>query len=350
MPEPEGPAFVDLYCGAGGLSVGLREAGLTPVFAADAWDVAVRTYRRNLGDHAVCADVGELSAPDVLRAAGVAPGELALVCGGPPCQGFSVQRRGAPSDPRNDQVVRFVELATALGPQVILMENVPGLLGRRGRGAFAAAEQRLTAAGYGVHTQVLEAADYGVPSHRRRAIVVGIRGGRDWQWPLISHPEGRRVTVRQAVAGLPTPPEDHRPHPQFANHVRVRISELNRRRIAHVPAGGGRLDIPEELQLPCHRNAGTHRHLDVFGRLEWDRPGPTITAVFDSFSRGRFAHPEEDRAITGREGARLQSFPDEFVFEGAKKEVARQIGNAVPPRLARALGEAVLRQPAAGAP
>ena len=122
----------------------------------------------------------------------------------------------------------------------------------------------------------------------------------------------------------------------------MRISDLNRQRIGHVPPGGGRLDIPEELQLPCHRNAGAHRHLDVFGRMEWDRPGPTITALFDSFSRGRFAHPERDRAITGREGARLQSFPDDFVFEGAKKQVARQIGNAVPPLLAQALGRALL--------
>jgi DNA (cytosine-5)-methyltransferase 1 len=109
-----------------------------------------------------------------------------------------------------------------------------------------------------------------------------------------------------------------------------------------VPAGGGRLDIPEELQLPCHRNAGAHRHLDVFGRMEWDKPAPTITAVFDNFSRGRFAHPVDDRVITGREGARLQSFPDSFRFLGTKKRVARQIGNAVPPLLAQAIGRSVL--------
>ena len=203
------------------------------------------------------------------------------------------------------------------------------------------AKQRLGAAGYGVAGRVLQAADYGVPSHRRRAILVALRSGAVWTWPAPTHPAGQRATVRQAISDLPEPPEDHGPHPDFANHVRVRISSANRDRIRHVPPGGGRLDIPIELQLPCHRNAGEHRHLDVFGRMEWDRPGPTITAVFDSFSRGRFAHPVADRAITGREGARLQSFPDDFVFEGAKKEVARQIGNAVPPRLARALGGAL---------
>lgn len=346
---PDAPlTVVDLYCGAGGLSVGLRQAGLKPVFAADSWGRAVQTYRKNLGDHAVCSDVGSLTADAVRRAAGLSDGEVGLVCGGPPCQGFSVQRRGPVADARNDQVLNFVELALAIRPRAVLMENVPGLLGRRGKPYFEPAVARLEAAGYSVAAQVLEAADYGVPSHRRRAIVIALRDAERWSWPEITHGQGARMTVRDALADLPEPTLDHRPHPELANHVRVRISDLNRERISHVPEGGGRLDIPPALQLPCHRNAGSHRHLDVFGRMRWDRPGPTITAVFDSFSRGRFAHPEQDRAITGREGARLQSFPDEFVFEGAKKEVARQIGNAVPPRLARALGEALAKALGAG--
>ncbi len=131
-------------------------------------------------------------------------------------------------------------------------------------------------------------------------------------------------------------------HPLYANHVRVRISELNIKRIAHVPPGGGRADLPTDLQLRCHLNANRHRHLDVFGRIWWDRPGPTVTAMFDNFTRGRFAHPEHDRSITAREGARLQSFPDTFRFYGPKKDVARQIGNAVPPLLAKAVGGALM--------
>jgi len=325
--------FVDLFAGAGGLSLGLKQAGHTPVFAAEQNPHALATYRKNLGEHAHDLDIATLSPESIRRRAG----EIDLVVGGPPCQGFSVQRRGAAEDDRNGLVVRFAELAVALSPRFILMENVPSVRGR-GRRVLEAFE-RVTSASYDLAVQVLDAADYGVAQHRRRAFVVGWRkGSRPFDFPS---PTSTPRTVRDALADLPAPPTDYRPHPDFPNHIRARITAPNIERIRHVPEGGGRLDIPHELQLPCHRNAGTHRHLDVFGRMWWDRPAPTLTAMFDNFSRGRFAHPVQDRSITGREGARLQGFPDSFVFEGPKKEVARQIGNAVPPPLARALGGAL---------
>ena len=121
------------------------------------------------------------------------------------------------------------------------------------------------------------------------------------------------------------------------------ISDRNLERISYVPEGGGRLDVPSHLQLPCHKASNGHRHLDVYGRLWWNRPSGTLTAMFDNFTRGRFAHPEDNRNITSREGARLQSFPDSFRFLGPKKDVAKQIGNAVPPRLGQAVGEALVQ-------
>jgi DNA (cytosine-5)-methyltransferase 1 len=334
---------VDLFCGSGGLTLGLANAGFRTVFAADSDPLACKTFELNLGPVVRCVDVASLHASEILDASGLARGDLSLVCGGPPCQGFSLQRRGAADDPRNSLVLRFVELATALGPKAILLENVPALLGARGRQYLRVVHQSLDEAGYTVRTSVIDAVNFGVPQHRLRAFVVAIREdlASSFVFPSPTHEASGWVTVREAFDGLPEPPDDYTPHPNFANHTRIKISATNIERISHVPAGGGRRDIPLHLQLPCHRNDNGHRHLDVYGRMCWDAPAPTITAMFDNFSRGRFAHPVQNRSITGREGARLQSFPDTFVFVGDKKSVARQIGNAVPPRVATCLGNAL---------
>jgi DNA (cytosine-5)-methyltransferase 1 len=168
--------------------------------------------------------------------------------------------------------------------------------------------------------------------------------GAPFSFPAAEFGDGAWRTVQEAIGDLPPPPSDGSEHPAFPNHRLVNVSALNLERLSHVPEGGGRLDVPEHLQLPCHAKDDGHRHLDVFGRLSWDKPAGTITAMFDNFTRGRFGHPSETRNITGREGARLQSFPDSFVFFGPKKDVARQIGNAVAPLLAEALGKALLER------
>ena len=245
---------------------------------------------------------------------------------------------------RNDLALRFSQFAVILRPKVIVMENVPTILGPRGRDFVACIAQEWDEAGYAVHRAILEAAAFGVPQSRRRAFVVGIRRelGASFAFPRPRLSPDKYVTVRDAIGDLPAPPKDFSDHPRFRNHRRVAVSELNIERLRFVPEGGGRLDVPTHLQLPCHRKSNGHRHLDVFGRLWWDRPSGTITAMFDNFTRGRFGHPEEDRNITGREGARLQSFPDDFTFLGPKKDVARQIGNAVAPLMANAVAEAVI--------
>jgi DNA (cytosine-5)-methyltransferase 1 len=342
MPAESSLTCVDLFCGAGGLTLGLQQAGFTSLFAVDTDPHACRTYRDNIGEHVLGEDVGTLDADRIAGPAGSAVGEPTLVCGGPPCQGFSLQRRGRPADPRNDLVIVFLRLATALNPWFILLENVPALLGQRGRPYLDRGRRLLDAAGYRHQARVLDAADYGVPQHRERAFLVAWRGASEFSFPPPTHFEATWRTVRDAIGDLPEPPEDYSEHPAHANHRRVAVSALNLQRLAHVPPGGGRLDIPAHLQLPCHRNANGHRHLDVYGRMHWAQPAPTITAMFDNFTRGRFGHPEQTRSVTAREGARLQSFPDSFHFRGPKKDVARQIGNAVPPLLARRLGEAIV--------
>jgi DNA (cytosine-5)-methyltransferase 1 len=313
------------------------------VFAAD-WDhYACETYRRNLGSHVHEIDLAAVSPRKFAEWVAAEAGPIDVVAGGPPCQGFSVQRRGNPADHRNDLLVQFARIAAELQPKLILIENVPTILGARGAGHIEEVAKTWSDAGYAMCRSILEAASFGVPQMRRRAFVVGIRkGAPPFHFPEPMLKECEYVTVRDAIGDLPPPPADFGDHPDYANHKRVKISPLNLKRLSYVPEGGGRLDVPAHLQLPCHRSSNGHRHLDVFGRLRWDRPSGTITAMFDNFTRGRFAHPAEDRNITSREGARLQSFPDDFVFVGPKKDVAKQIGNAVSPLLAKAIGIAAL--------
>ena len=336
--------IADLFCGAGGLSFGLRQAGFTPVFAADFDRHACATYAHNLGAHVHQLDLATIDPNDLASLVREECGTVDVVAGGPPCQGFSIQRRGTKTDSRNDLVLRFSTFATTLRPRAIVMENVPTILGPRGKEFVEQVTSEWVEAGYSVHRAVLNAAEYGVPQLRRRAFIVGIRRDLD---AVFSFPNPRLrpneyKTVRDAIADLPPPPRDFSEHPDFPNHRRVAASEINLERLSFVPEGGGRLDVPLHLQLPCHVNSNGHRHLDVFGRLWWERPAGTLTAMFDNFTRGRFAHPEQNRNITGREGARLQSFPDHFEFLGPKKDVARQIGNAVAPLMAQAVGEALL--------
>ena len=334
------PTFIDCFAGAGGLSLGITESGFESLYAFDAEPVACQTLRHNLGGVVEVARIEDLDPEEMASRLG----RPDLVIGGPPCQGFSTQRRGAPTDPRNDLVNRYWAFALAFEPKVVVMENVPGVLGRRGSQQMDAVRRLVLERGYQIDAAVVDVTAIGVPQRRRRAIVVAWNPGMakpfDFSPFITDRPP---ATVRDAIGDVPPPHEDFTEHPTIANHVRVRISAKNLERIRHVPPGGGRLDIPEELRLDCHKG-GTHRHLDVYGRLAWDEPAGTITAMFDNFTRGRFAHPTEDRNITNREGARLQSFPDWYEFCGAKKEVARQIGNAVPPLLGRAIGEQVAKQ------
>lgn len=330
---------VDLFCGAGGLSLGFLNGGFDIVFAADNDSESLATYRRNLGDHVHKVDLSEGSPRSIASMIQKTAGNIDILIGGPPCQGFSIQRRGTGDDSRNNFLLRHVQIGIALNAKAILIENVPTILGGRGKTHMTELLDALNVADYCVNTKVLQAADYGVAQLRRRAFVVAIHkdytNGFEIEIPALD--AENYVTVRQALAGLPALPDNYVPHPEVPNYQRRKISAINLERLSHVPEGGGRLDIPENLRLPCHCKDNGHRHLDVYGRMSWNKPAPTITAMFDNFTRGRFGHPNENRNITNREGARLQSFADSFVFLGNQKSVARQIGNAVPPKLAEAV-------------
>ena len=340
------PKAIDLFCGAGGLSFGLRAAGFDIVAALDNDPAAAKTYRSNLGEHLLKASIEQVTPEEILTMAGMSPGDCDLLAGGPPCQGFSVQRRGEDKDLRNHLVLEFLRFIEAIRPRFFLMENVQGLMSNRGRPYFNKVIHRTSELGYVVQVAKLNAADFGVPQERIRVFMVGEHSPVDaasFSFPEPEFEPDDYRTVRSAIGDLPSPPEDGSPHPDFPLHFReARLSPINLERFRHIPEGGGRDDLPVHLQLPCHVNNPSHRHKDVYGRMAWDKPAPTLTARFDSFSRGRFGHPVENRTVTLREGARLQTFPDGFHFFGNREEIARQIGNAVPCALARVLGERLI--------
>jgi DNA (cytosine-5)-methyltransferase 1 len=338
---------IDLFSGAGGLSLGLRDAGFKLAASLENDAQAAKTYLKNVGPHLIVKPVEEVSVDEMASFAGLEPGECTLLAGGPPCQGFSLQRRGSREDARNALILQFIRFVEGLQPRFFLIENVAGLMSKHGQPFFREVIERTAAIGYDCSMKKLNAVNYGVPQVRIRSFLVGERleigQPPRFRFPAPNPDELGRLTARDAIGDLPSPPEDGSPHPDIPNHYReARLSPVNLERIRHIPPGGGREHLPPHLQLPCHQNNPTHRHLDVYGRLAWDKPSGTITARFDSFTRGRFGHPEEHRSLTIREGARLQTFPDSFVFFGSREETARQIGNAVPPRLAKRLGEAFI--------
>jgi DNA (cytosine-5)-methyltransferase 1 len=340
-------SVIEAFCGAGGLSLGLARAGFHIRFAFDHDPIAIDTYRNNLSHPCLELDATEVTGSELLKHAGLQDEGVSVLAGGPPCQGFSIQRRGADEDPRNELLLRFLDWVREIKPTFFLIENVSGLRGKRGKEHLAQLCEMAKGLGYFPHQQLLNAADFGVPQIRKRVIIVGelpIDGRVFFQFPEPTHSEGQWVTVREAIGDLPSPPQDGSEHPDWWNHRSDRLSAKNKLRISYVPEGGGRSDIPNHLRLACHAvdpNVAGHRY--VYGRLAWDEPAGTITARFDSLTRGKFGHPAESRTISLREGARLQGFPDDFVFEGTKVEVARQIGNAVPPPLAKAIGKALAR-------
>jgi len=335
---------LDLFSGAGGLSLGLTRAGFQVVAAVDSWEPAVASYRQNFAHPAIRADAAGLTKEQLLKDAGLAPDPLDLVVGGPPCQGFSIQRIGPDLDDRNALVLEFARLVGELAPRAFLMENVTGLVGRRGRGLLERFVESMEAHSYTVDRTTVDAADFGVPQHRRRVIVYGWRSDEK---PLLLPNQADSwpaPTVAEAIGDLPSPPESSTAAADPL-HVASRMSDLNRSRLALIPPGGGFEDLPPDLRVACHRDgAAKIGHRNVYGRLDPDQPAVTITARFDSFTRGKFAHPYEDRNITLREGARLQTFPDDFRFVGNREEIAALIGNAVPPLLAERLGLELRRQ------
>jgi DNA (cytosine-5)-methyltransferase 1 len=340
--------FIDLFSGAGGTALGFVRAGFRADGAADIDPDACRTYEALVGLPPLCADLSALPPEAAAKAWGIGSGEADILLGCPPCQGFTRLRNGAgANDPRNRLVLVFLDYVDFFRPRLVVFENVPGLARLpHGRDFYEGLLEGLARLGYRLRAREVDAADYGVPQHRRRLIVVGALGTDPPPFPEPTHgrpdsPEVRAglwqpwITVREAIGHL-RPLQPGEADPNDPMHRAPRMGERVARFIALVPKdGGSRTDVPEEEWLSCHWDHDGH--WDVYGRLAWDRPAGVITSGCCNVSKGRFAHPEQDRAIAPREAALLQGFPPDAVFYGSFQSIRHQIGNAVPPPLAEAI-------------
>lgn len=333
---------IETFCGAGGMSLGLQRAGIDVRLAFDYNPQAVETYNRNIAGHCHVFDARQVCGAKLLELAGLT--HVDVISGGPPCQGFSKQKRGAHllSDERNALVLEYARIVNEVRPRAFVFENVE-IFGQK-RGSELIEEIRTLLAAYRIYTFFVCSSDFGLAQKRGRFLMIGIASGEPALVPVLELSKQIK-TIRDVIGDLPSPPDDYTEHPLYPNHIKCRITKLNEERLSHVPQGGGWQDIPVELRLDCHRTADVTSGgwPDVYGRLAWEGQCPTITAGFDSFTRGRYGHPAENRSITLREGARLQGFPDSHRFYGTRYDVRLQIGNAVPPPVARAAGEAVRR-------
>lgn len=363
--QPAGThTLIDLFAGCGGMTQGFVNLGFRPKLAVE-WELsAAATYAANFGEHHIfwgdIADLPDESVPKV-----------DVVIGGPPCQGFSNLGTRNAKDPRNRLWREYVRVVAHARPQIFVIENVDRF---RSSHEFGLLEDEIysgTLQDYSIEVAILNAADFGVPQRRRRTIVVGSRIGRP-EMPVGHYAQrgsGERAwrTVRDAFADIP----HEAGLPNLPNsivelfgqpiggvfkatdlHLGRHPRPLSLQRYDCIPPGGGRFDLPDELMPDCWRNKPTGT-TDVMGRMRWDAPSLTVRTEFFKPEKGQYLHPEwtadapdsrVNRPITHWEAARLQGFPDDFVWCGKKIEIARQIGNAVPVGLGEAIAGSVLDQ------
>ena len=320
---------IDLFSGVGGLSEGLRQASFETKYAFEIDEIASHSYSMNhKGVKVITKDIRKVDIKEIKAA--LNGEEIHLLAGCPPCQGFSAIRRlnkpNPVADDRNDLIDEYVRFIKELNPFTFMMENVPGLALSSN---FEQAVKELKTIGYIVDYKTVNVKDYGVPQNRRRLVMVGSRLG-----PIeISKPSNKKVTVKEKIGSLPNPEESSdKLHKIYPKHTK-RIQDL----IRDIPHdGGSRKDLGENRQLECHKKANVGFN-DVYGRLRWDDYSTTITGGCLNPSKGRFLHPEQDRCISAREAALLQSFPKNYKFptDVPISKIALMIGNALPPQFCK---------------
>jgi DNA (cytosine-5)-methyltransferase 1 len=361
--DADTPSVIDLFAGCGGLTMGFVEQGFRPVMAVEFELPAAATYAANFGeDHVICDDIANVTNKMIPKAD--------IVIGGPPCQGFSNLGSKDPLDPRNKLWREYMRFVLAANPKVFVLENVDRFSKSN---EFALLMEALDSGPLKkwkhVSWKVLNAADYGVPQRRNRTILIASRIG-PVDLPSPTHaktPTGKLKTwvgVRSAIEGFPAIPDftelPLRQQEFFGRelpgafkseeiHIGRNPTDVSLQRYNAIPPGGGRFDLPQHLLPRCWAEKPTGT-TDVMGRMVWDEPSLTIRTEFFKPEKGRYLHPQWDprrtkqrvnRPITHREAAAIQTFPKDFLWCGSKIQIARQIGNAVPPQLAARIAKAV---------
>lgn len=373
---------VDLFSGAGGISVGLEDAGFSVLLGNDFNTASAKTYRKNFPAHEfIEGDVRDVSGVAIAKRTGIECGELDVLIGGPPCQGFSIIGSRLVRDARNDLFKEFLRIGGELKPKAMVMENVPGLVTLAGGRVLQHILQGFDALGYRVGFAELLAAQYGVPQMRWRMIFIAFRDdvavAPNMGFPRPTH--GRRgigelvpnctisdedckgfVSTREAIGDLPPvvageEVREYRGSPAgeyqnrmrkgagraLHNHYAPKLSEQNLARIAVLRAGQDWRDLPVELLPDGMKRAKRKDHTRRYSRMTWEGIPRSVITRFRDPKSGEYTHPEQNRTISIREAARIQSFPDRFVFDGSYSEQYDQVGNAVPPILAEAIGREI---------
>lgn len=378
--------LVDFFSGAGGLTCGLKMAGFRSILGSDIHPIYAKTFaKNNPRTNVITNDIRELSEHEILNLTGLKAGELDLIAGGPPCQGFSIN---APirtlDDQRNHLFKEYLRIADILKPKAILIENVPGIISLGKGTAVKAIYEHLKKMGYTVDHRILFAGHYGVPQMRFRTIFIALRDKTKIEFPepthnatafanfagskelclkispLLNQDLKDKTTVWDAISDLPElslgqtindieytiPPQSEyqkilrNGSSKIFNHSCAKLGKKNIERLKHIPQGGSWRDIPYELLPAGLQRARRSDHTKRYGRLHPNELCSTILTKCDPHW-GSFFHPTQDRAISVREAARIQSFPDHYIFTGNLTEQFEQVGNAVPPLMAKAIGETI---------
>lgn len=339
---PASVSAIDLFCGVGGLSYGLQQAGISVVAGVDVDPSCRFPFEKNIEASFLEMDIRHVTGDHLAPLWG--EGTTKLLAGCAPCQPFSPYRRGADtsSEEQWPLLAEFARLVHEAEPDIVTMENVPRV---GSSDIFKDFVNELRAVDFHVAWRSCRGPEYGLPQERRRLVLLASRLG------AIDVPDGplkgkRHPTVREAIGQLP-PIASGEADDRDPLHVSRRLNEVNLRRIRASRPGGTWEEWPEELRAPCHRKASGGTFRNVYARMEWDRPSPTITTLAHNFGTGRFGHPEQDRPISLREAAMLQGFPRDYGFVEPNDRVyfsimGRLIGNAVPPPLAEVVGQAVV--------
>ncbi|QMW01519.1 DNA cytosine methyltransferase [Spirosoma foliorum] len=334
---------IDFFCGAGGLTYGLREAGInvTTGFDIDT-DCEYAYEQNNPGSKFIEQNISELKAQQVSDL--YPPDNYKILVGCAPCQSFSkyTRKNKSAKDQKWELVRSFADLIQEIKPDVVSMENVPELASHQVYNEFLL---KLHESQYSISASIVFCPDYGIPQQRERLVLFASRLGPISIIPPEYHSENY-PTVRSAIGNLEAlRAGDESPKDRF--HKSSKLAPINLRRIRASKAGGSWRDWPIDLRADCHRSKSGATYPSVYGRMEWDKPSPTITTQYFGFGNGRFGHPDQDRAISLREGAILQSFPHDYIFTAPNQNVSfatigKMIGNAVPPKLGEVVGKTIM--------
>lgn len=338
---------VDFFCSGGGMSCGMQQAGVKILAGIDYDETCKDTYEANIkGAKFIHADISKYKVTDLESALALKRNDDNLILiGCSPCQFWSIiNTKKDKSEKSKNLLKEFRKFVEYFMPGYVVVENVPGVLQRKAESGLSAFIKWLKRNGYAVHCDIHEVSEYAVPQHRKRLTLIANRITCEELIPLKS--VAGKIRVKDVIGahnGFPKVPPGYKDSTSFI-HTVAGLEKINLDRLALTPKNGGtRLAyVDDEILAPACHKGKKDAFKDIYGRMWWDRPAPTITTKFFSISNGRFAHPEEDRAISLREGATLQSFPKEYIFKTSTiAHTARMIGNAVPPEYARRIGLAI---------